>query len=1239
MSSSFKIRLLLFLLTLGLASVALRLNLSFSKEKVLEQEGETIEQRLKTKERYVKKLLNDATFVDSLKNVHKNAEWGRKLIPELKDNQNLSVSTYQDGLLNFYSGISILISDNNSLKDGSTFISAKNGYYEAIKKTYQKFSVIFVIPIKSNFSHKNKYLQNIFSSDLISSDNLDVAFLNDKPVYNIRNVDGKYLFSVKLKTSATNGLYSALELGLWILVVLIGLTFINTICSWLAGHGFLKLAILVLFCLLFVLRIADLEYRWFESRFELEVFNPKYYATNYYFPSIGAFLLNIAAVTWFLSFVFKHRHSICFSEKPLPKVINFVLYFLFGLIIAGVAYLANQLFYGLVNNGKIVFDVNNILNLNWLSWLGILVLCFSALCLYLLLQSLFAIGDTLQLSLKERYLAFGAVVLLCLTDHVLSDEFNIAFVLFSVLIALFIWMYYKCSDRFNLGLFIISVLLFAVVSSTKLAGFQFAKERESRKVLADKLESSVDPNAVLIFLEKEEEIINDKFIQNYFSNPTININTYNRLLKLYFTGNLSVFDLKTYEYAANDSILNRETNTKLISFKNQVISGSVKVSQYFYRSNNTFGSQSYFAILPIQKGSIKTGTLVIQLISKTFGESGSSPELLDDGKTVSDYNLNEYSYAYYNNGRLVNQQGKYIYDLINKKLTGKPRGVTFLNNTDDKGKKYSHLIYHPDALKVIVISKDITSLLSQLAAVSFIFLILLTFGSLVVGCVWVWRNFDNYHISFRNFKWHYLIKTNRMLYKTRIQVSMVSAVVITLIISGVIAFINISNQYREQQEEDILGKVNKISSLFNNQLLRNGLLVNDEQTEKAFNIFAELNGTDLNLFNLNGDLLESTQPQIYENGITARKMNALAYLYLNKLQKSEYINKETIGKLNFIAAYVPLKNNEGIPQAYLGLPYFSNEKDYQERIGIFVNALVNVYALVFVAIGFFAVFVANRITNPLTLIEKSLSETKIGRKNEPIHWKRDDEIGNLIKEYNNMIAALEDSAHKLARSERESAWREMAKQVAHEIKNPLTPLKLGVQLLDKSWKEKDPKFDIKFEKFSKSFIEQIESLAHIASEFSNFAKMPDTILERVDIKKVIKKSIDLYQEIERLTITFIDKTDTPIEVNADKDQLLRCFNNLIKNSIEAIPIGKPGEISITLQCLNNLLYIAIQDNGSGIPPILRDRIFVPNFTTKSSGTGLGLAFVKQAIENMEGTIQFVTDENTGTVFSIILPLV
>ncbi|HEY5327735.1 MAG TPA: ATP-binding protein, partial [Mucilaginibacter sp.] len=361
-----------------------------------------------------------------------------------------------------------------------------------------------------------------------------------------------------------------------------------------------------------------------------------------------------------------------------------------------------------------------------------------------------------------------------------------------------------------------------------------------------------------------------------------------------------------------------------------------------------------------------------------------------------------------------------------------------------------------------------------------------------------------------------------------------------------------------------------------------------------------------------------------------------AFINLNKLQKSEFVNNEIIGKLDYKAAYVPLRDSKYETIAYLQLPYFSNEADYKERIGSLLNIMINVYAVVFIAIGLFAVFIARQITSPLNFIQYSLSKTMYGEKNEPIIWNRNDEIGALVKEYNKMISALEVSAQKLAQSERESAWREMAKQVAHEIKNPLTPLKLGLQLLDKSWKDKDPKFDQKFEKFSESFVEQIESLSSIASEFSAFAKMPETRLEQLNIFEVLTQAVTIFKEMDNIEILYRVPGD-PFFINADRDQLLRCFNNLLKNAIEATPPNILGIIEINYLVTGKSILLTIKDNGEGIHESLREKIFEPNFTTKTSGTGLGLAFVKNSIENAGGKVWFETIVGGGTTFYFSLP--
>jgi len=505
---------------------------------------------------------------------------------------------------------------------------------------------------------------------------------------------------------------------------------------------------------------------------------------------------------------------------------------------------------------------------------------------------------------------------------------------------------------------------------------------------------------------------------------------------------------------------------------------------------------------------------------------------------------------------------------------------------------------------------------------------------MILFASWIWARIRIFSIQNRQIKWGFKINLDKILYRSRIQFTVFFTVVITLLFIGVITFQSISNQYRAQQDDMIREKIRRIGNVFE-QGLQNNNYSTTQAGQVKFNEFADTYAADLTLFNYNGIPVLTTQPKIYNFNLLARRMNRLAFIHMNKLYNSEFLNDEHLGNLRYKAAYVNIKNDKGSTVAFLQLPYFSNQVDYNNRIGSLLNTMINIYALVFIAIGLFAIVISRQITSPLSFIQYNLSKIIYGQKNEPIIWERDDEIGGLVREYNKMIAELERSANKLAQSERETAWREMAKQVAHEIKNPLTPLKLGLQLLDKAWKDKDPKFDQKFERFSKSFVEQIESLSQIASEFSAFAKMPDTKLERVNLFEIINQAVIIFKQMNNVTITY--HPGDPFFIQGDRDQLLRCFNNLIKNAIEAVPDDRHAVIAIEHHNNTQQALITVADNGKGIPEHLREKIFAPNFTTKSSGTGLGLAFVKNSIENAGGKVWFETDADKGTTFYLSLP--
>jgi len=237
-----------------------------------------------------------------------------------------------------------------------------------------------------------------------------------------------------------------------------------------------------------------------------------------------------------------------------------------------------------------------------------------------------------------------------------------------------------------------------------------------------------------------------------------------------------------------------------------------------------------------------------------------------------------------------------------------------------------------------------------------------------------------------------------------------------------------------------------------------------------------------------------------------------------------------------------------------------------------------------------------------------------------------------------MVDALAESAEKLSRSERESAWREMAQQVAHEIKNPLTPMKLSVQHLQRAWKDNSGNLEELFQRISQTLIEQIDTLSTIASAFSDFARMPKTKNEYLQLNELLNSSINLFNEIPGVEIIFKDDGQER-SVLADREQLIRAFSNIIKNGIQSIPVNRKGVIVISISTNNDVHMISFADNGMGIPQALVPKIFTPSFTTKSSGMGLGLAIVKSSIEAALGSIWFETKEGEGTTFYISLPVV
>lgn len=1239
MTAYAKIRLLLALIFASLLLTAIVVKKTYTPKTNLDQSGRALEKSIRDKENYVNSILSNKAAFEDLKTLDKNEVKAIALIENLTTINRIWLAIETGSKLTFWSGVKILPTANQPIKEGRSFIKRPNGYFEAIKKTEGNFDAIFFIPVKSKYLFENKYLKNTFDEGLPGG-NLELADFTDKDVYNIHSIDNQYLFSVKAVPDQINYKFYFFISTLWILSFLFLCLLINSLCKCVARKGRLVLSFILLAAFIIGLRILNLNYHWPGYASESKIFNPVYYSAGLLFPSLGDFCINLLMLLWFVAFVYGYRFKLM---KPVEsKTVGYIIIAACVVFLLVILATFVNIFYGLVVTSKINFDVNNVLNLSALSLIGVVMVCFAFLIFNLIDEILLVIVMRIKIPVAHKFIIFALGVIAITIFYSLRGPFTPFFVLAGFVTILRAYVVWYRDSTMDASIFISFVILTALIASVKLNAFQTVREHEQRKMLVKKLQTADDATADHIFKVMEKDMGTDPFLIKYFNDSTHN-STYLRMhfKKEYFDGYLSKYDFKIYEFDNAGKSISDDKTYILDNFKDMVLYSAFKVSNFFYRENDSFGFQSYFALLPVIYKGESLGTFVIALKSKPLQVTSSFPELLVDQQFDLNNEFKDYSYAFYSDDDLISQNGSYTYGLVNAEFKVKSKTFSFTNspllNSDwyNPYARYSHLIYKPSNRKTIVVSRQEFPVLYGATSLTFFFVLMLIFNASVMLLRWVWVRVKFISIAENHVRWSMSINFSRILYKTRIQFSIISAVVFTLFLVGIITYLSLRTQYLEQQQHSVSDRLVRITSAFEN-LIDNKSGPLNQETQVGFNTFADAYATDLTLYNLNGDMLYTTQPKLYSMGLIMPKMNGRAYIFLNRLQKSELVSSERIANLTYIAGYAPIRNNKSQTIGYLQLPFFSNEAEYTERIGSLFNAMINIYALIFIVIGLFAILVARQITNPLSFIQQSISKTIYGEKNEPIVWSRNDEIGALVREYNNMIAELELSAGRLAQSERESAWREMAKQVAHEIKNPLTPLKLGLQLLEKSWRDKDPKFDAKFERFSKSFVEQIESLSSIASEFSAFAKMPDTRMQRMDVVELISQAVTVFKHMDNVNIKF-NAPATPFYIVADRDQLLRCFNNLLKNAIEAMPIDRAGLIDIDYTIEDRAILINVRDNGNGIPANLRTKIFEPNFTTKSSGTGLGLAFVKNSVENAGGKVWFETQLGVGTVFHLHLP--
>jgi len=776
---------------------------------------------------------------------------------------------------------------------------------------------------------------------------------------------------------------------------------------------------------------------------------------------------------------------------------------------------------------------------------------------------------------------------------------------------------------------IIITLFFSIIISYQFYHFNTIKENIRFKSIAEKIAEREDAVAENLFTDLKKNLINDKkIIELITTKPILSGEIEKRIRQIYLGGyweryqvNFSVFDslCRPLIAVSNPLFENNSYFDELI--KNN---GITTASQGFYFINKQGDDIKYIAKIELntKKLNEEKPTLIYFEFSPRNGNQLSGfPELLLDESNYAGKNINEISFAIYKNNQLLNFQGKINYP---KQLKVIPAiSSQFIEKVEGD---INQLIYFRDKEIAVVISNEENKFKDWFTSNSYFFFIL----SLLVWFIYLLKESKIYNDS----------NTTTSI-RLRIQLLIVSIVLFFLVALSTATFIFIENQFKNKNTDALVDKLilseNAFKTIINEQQNLNPAM--KDYIAWQINKLASLHSTDINLFDIKGNLYASSQPRLFNEGIISKKMNPTAFRQLNDDNSKHVLIKDNIGNMKFYSAFQPIQNNNGKLMAYINLPYFAKQVDLENEWNLYIVAIINSYVILFSLSIVASLLISNFITRPLQIIQEKFSTIKIGKHNDPIIWNRNDEIGKLVLEYNNMILQLEENVVQLAKSEREGAWKEMAKQVAHEIKNPLTPMKLNIQHLERSLNVEPDVLRDRIKKLSKMLIEQIDSLAIIANEFSSFAKMPTPELKMHVIHELIKDSVNLFSANDTISVNFINHETQDLKSNIDKDQFCRVIYNLLKNAQQAIPIEKTGIVTVELKKLNDEIIISITDNGIGITDELKEKIFYPNFSTKTEGMGLGLAMAKNIIQSFNGNIYFETQLQIGTTFYITLPIV
>lgn len=1101
-------------------------------------------------------------------------------------------------------------------------VELPNGWFVLSRKTQGQYVIHGLTLIKYNYQVDNEYLPKTFAKGFHLPADFKVQFYESDESFPVFDTQNSFLFAIR-----PSGLLPCIYSDLYVPVVLymLALFFLLMTLYRVSNHyfhrlkGFKIVALLLLMVLLYwVMEFTRLP----QSVFLLNIFTPQYFAYSALWKSMGEMMV-FSILLLFWSVVFARSFDISDKTRQNAVKLKLTLVFCFSLL-ALFFVVIRFLVHTLVLNSSISFSIYRIETLSVYSFFGFVIIGLFYLAFF------FVTFRTTQVFRKNVDYSFFFLQLLIISVVLgflllkLDPTGNLRLNLFfTIIAAACFWANKSRAIKHRFSLVVLFVLVYSLFAINTLIPFNEKKQRKVQELMSLNLSVEHDPLAELFLRDIDKQLKTDTLFLELLWPPYNDAFDY--ISRKYFGGYMREYEFQFTICSPVDSVMVHPENVlqPCYPFFNEMIeqSGSQITGTNFHFLDNMNGRITYmgrYVIKPDNGG--HELAFFIELNSKLLSEGTGFPELLLPSHSIENKIKGDFSFAKYNNNELVDRGGEYLYALTAKSYNLPNAELGFA-----RWDGHEHCIYRLENNNFILVSRPLPNMYNYLLSFPYVFVFLFLMSLLVSFASKPYLNIMPVQSSLRQ----------------RIQISIIGLVFIALLVvgSGTILY-NIA-QYRSNHRNDLIDKINAVSgeltmvigkeSTFDNQMV--------EYLYYELIRISDIFWTDVNIYDLDGNLVVSSRPEVFEKGLISTQMDNAAIFNLKRYEPTRFVHHEHIASMEYLSAYVPFLNFDGRNIGYINIPYFTKQREFRTEITTFIFAFINIYVFLLMLSVMVAFFISGRITYPLRLVLENLRVIQLGKETKPIEYRSDDEIGLLVAEYNKKLEELAYSTELLARSERETAWREMAKQIAHEIKNPLTPMKLNIQFLQRTTPSNSADYSEKVKKVTETLIEQIDNLSSIATEFSNFAQMPRTKNEQFLLTERLSEIIKLYNYTGQVSITTHFIAAEKFKVFADKEQFARAILNLIKNAIQAIPENRKGKIDIEVKKAGRNAIIKISDNGKGIDESLKELIFVPNFTTKSSGTGLGLAITKNIVDHFGGNIWYESEVGIGTRFFISIPLI